>query len=271
MKKIEAIIASAQTFRDTSMFDSNIIVCDGEARIIHFVPALTFDADIRVGEIATGGPIKECIQTRRIVKSIIPEHVYGVTLRTIISPIFESDGSFVGIVGTATSLKLQESLYNATQSIAATSQQLTATTEELAEDAAHLARDLALARVSSERVLKEINKTDGILRFVGEVADNSNLLGLNAAIEAARAGEQGRGFAVVADEIRKMAVNSTQSVKDIKKILKDIQHETKNVVATIIGTTILGERQAAATEEISASMQQLSSAATEIEKIAEIS
>ncbi len=271
MKKFEAIIASAQVFRDASMFDSNTIVCDSEARIIHFVPARSFDANIKIGEIASGGPIKECIKTRKIVRSIIPEQVYGVTLKAIIAPIFEDDGTFVGIVGTATSLKLQESLYNATQSIAATSQQLATTTGELVEDASHLANDLAAARIGGERVLADINRTDDILRFVSEVADNSNLLGLNAAIEAARAGEQGRGFAVVADEMRKMAVNSAQSVKDIKSILKNIQIETKKVVTTIIGTTELGERQAAATEEIAAAMQQLSSATADIEKIAEIS
>lgn len=270
MKKIEAIIASAQIFHDTSMFDSNAIVCDSEGRIIHFVPAVTFEANIKVGELASGGPIKECIRTRKIVKSIIPEHVYGVTLRAIISPIFEEDGTFVGIIGTATSLKLRESLYNATQNIAATSQQLTATTEELAEDADLLSKNLTLARVGSERVLIDINKTNDILKFVSEIADNSNLLGLNAAIEAARAGEQGRGFAVVADEIRKMAVNSAQSVKDITNILQTIQNETKNVVATIIGTTELGERQTAATEEISAAMQQLTASTADVGKIVEM-
>lgn len=57
------------------------------------------------------------------------------------------------------------------------------------------------------------------MSFINEVAQNSNLLGLNAAIEAARAGEYGRSFAVVAGEIRKMSANSARSVKEIKEIL----------------------------------------------------
>jgi len=270
MKKFDAVISAAELYRDGSIFDCNIIVCDAEARIIHVVQARTFHMDTKIGEIASGGPIKQCIATKKIVKSSIPAHVYGVKIKAIITPIFEDDGAFVGIMGTATSFDLQEQLYNATQTIAATSQQLTATVEELAESASHLAGDLAKARNGSERVLAEISKTDNILRFIGEVAKNSNLLGLNAAIEAARAGEQGRGFSVVADEIRKMAVNCAQSVKDIKNILLSIQNETNSVVHTIISTAELGERQASATEKITASMQQLTASTTNVSKIADM-
>lgn len=270
MNKFDAVISAAEIYRDGSVFDCNIIVCDAEARIIHFVEAHTFKSNIKIGEIASGGPIKQCIATKKIVKSSIPAHVYGVKLKATIVPIFEDDGTFIGIMGTATSFKLQEEICDATQTIAATAQQLTATVEELAESASHLATDLTKVRNGSQRVLTEISKTDNILRFISEIANNSNLLGLNAAIEAARAGEQGRGFAVVADEIRKMAVNSSQSVKDIRNILLNIQHETNSVVDTIISTAELGERQAAATEEITASMQQLTASTVNVGKIAEM-
>lgn len=76
-------------------------------------------------------------------------------------------------------------------------------------------------------MLSKKSRKQKILRFVSEVAANSNLLGLNAAIEAARAGEHGRGFAVVAEEIRKMADNSASSVKEIREILRNIQKDPR--------------------------------------------
>ena len=65
-----------------------------------------------------------------------------------------------------------------------------------------------------------------------------------------------------------MAANSADSVKDVTTILNSIQGMTKNVTETIANTAQLGERQAAATEEISANMQQLASTASELERIA---
>ena len=154
--------------------------------------------------------------------------------------------------------------------------QLSSEGEQSARAAADQMLDTAEAVANSMQLIEQLSQRSmeisGIVKVIRDIAEQTNLLALNAAIEAARAGEQGRGFAVVADEVRKLAERTASSTSEISAMIEAIQTEVAHAVENLKENNEQVGRGKSLAEQVAATLARINEGARiTMERINDIS
>jgi hypothetical protein len=210
------------------------------------------------------------IRTGQFFSGIVPKEVFGVPCKGLVYPLRDSNGEIVGAFSCTRSLERQVEIESVARAIFESLQQTNTSVEEIAGGSQKLASTINFLLNFAQTTDQKIKETDSILSSIQDIASHSNLLALNAAIEAARAGDAGRGFSVVADEMRKLAQTSNESAKRVSATLLEIRKAVQDMAEEIHNTSIVAETQAAATEEITATLQEITSSADVLNNLSKV-
>lgn len=127
-----------------------------------------------------------------------------------------------------------------------------------------LVNDVEATSGSIEAIGKDIIEIANVLNIIGEIAEQTNLLALNAAIEAARAGEQGRGFAVVADEVRALAARTQTSTAEIEATLTNLRNGSESAISAMSTTQSTSQKTTDNTTMVASELATITQSVTHI-------
>ena len=210
--------------------------------------------------------IKDSLRSGNLEKG--DTSVAAKEIKVISIPIRNSKGQIIGTISDGIDLDNSNQLVNSISEISESLDQVSISVNELANSASNFALTGQKTLKQAQDVMETSKKTSDAIEIINSIANQTNLLGLNAAIESARAGEHGRGFNVVSTEIRKLATQSKESTRTINNIAMNMNESINTIIGSVNESASESENQAAAIEEISATIESLNA---NLKKLSEFS
>lgn len=262
-KSFEKMIYASPIIGELFEGNAAINICDKE-QCLYALDGKKSKAPMYVGQVIDNnvmdrnGINENVYQRKKSFFSVFEAKEYGSTFKASAVPIFNDEKEVVGWIGTSMDITDYEEIVSATEHLKSSLEETKLTTTDIANAAVHLSEKVNFLIENTENTEKLINEGSEAIKLIENIARQSNLLGLNAAIESSRAGEYGKGFSVVAGEMRKLALNSAESSKKISDALNQMSHSMKVIIETINELGGISTNQAAGLEELSATVEEIS-------------
>lgn len=239
--------------------DFSISVNDCEKCLV-YLPGKDIDFGVRAGDSLQERHLGCRVIRKRsklVAEVAAADSAWGVPYRAVGVPLYDADGNIIGSMVLTELTQREAMLKGVSEQVESVMVQSVTAVREIAAGAERLAKVGSRIETVAAAFVAQMKHTDEVLQLIRYIADQTNLLGLNAAIEAARLGQQGRAFNVVASEIRKLADESDKSVGEIAAEFRALQDEAKTLSGVSRQVSQASCDQAAATQEILAGMEEL--------------
>lgn len=246
-----------------------LAVTDTE-KFLLVIPARDFDGGIAEGDsLQPDGSTSQAMRSGQKVVAQIAATDSAPAYVAATFPLFE-DGRVVGSLATAYPLGREAELYamsEAAQDVFALTHESVQQLSDAANSVAKSAQQLSSLTTTTTATAK---KADSVADYIKDVANSTQLLGLNAAIESAHAGEFGKGFGVVAAEIRKMAASNKEAAKSITTFVRDLQEAIRDVATQSHDLDGLSEALTASLREVATATERLGHVANRLHTLAQV-